>query len=55
VLDVALTRTFAIAGWLDLDVSISVKNLFDKDYEVKPGISYAAAGAVCDPCGCFLI
>jgi vitamin B12 transporter len=37
VLDVALTRTFAIAGWLDLDVSISVKNLFDKDYEVKPG------------------
>ena len=35
--DVALTRTFEVAGVTDLELTLAVKNLFNQDYEINPG------------------
>jgi vitamin B12 transporter len=37
VFDAALSRTFAVGDWSDLELTFAVKNLLDRAYQVNPG------------------
>ena len=37
VFDAALSRTLAIGDWTDLQLTLAVKNLLDRSYQVNPG------------------